>query len=68
MNARERQKHLDRIAARAILRAKSEEQFVQAVIAAWDEGVPIRQIAEAAGYKSHGTLYQLVKRSDGNRR
>jgi translation initiation factor IF-1 len=54
--------HLSRISELATERREADEDFRRAVIAAWDAGVPIRLIAHAAGYKSHGTLYQYVKR------
>lgn len=55
--------HLNRIEQAKEKREIAEAAFYAAILAAWDDGVSIRQIAKAAGYKSHGTLYQFVKRN-----
>lgn len=56
--------HLSRISELAEQRSAAERDFREAVMEAWHAGVPIRLIARAAGYKSHGTLYQYVKRHE----
>lgn len=55
--------HLAKITQAQKKRETAEEAFYAAILEAWDDGVSIRQIAKAAGYKSHGTLYKFVKRN-----